>query len=89
MIDHEVIEPVDLAARLMEIDSTSGREGAVIDWMQGFLAGRDWNARRIPVSPGRDDVFIWIRCRRSYRQASMETCCGGAAPATRRESRRR
>ena len=60
MIDHEVIEPVDLAARLMEIDSTSGREGEVIDWMQGFLAGRDWNARRIPVSPGRDDVFATI-----------------------------
>ena len=44
----------------MEIDSTSGREGAVVDWMQGFLAGRDWNARRIPVSPGRDDVLATI-----------------------------
>jgi len=44
----------------MEIDSTSGREGAVIDWMQGFLAGRDWNVRRIPVSPGRDDVLATI-----------------------------
>jgi len=60
MIDLEVVDPVDLAARLMEIDSTSGREGAVIDWMHGFLAGRDWNARRIPVSPGRDDVLATI-----------------------------
>ena len=56
----EIIDPVDLAARLMEIDSTSGREGAVIDWMHGFLAGRDWNARRIPVSPGRDDILATI-----------------------------
>jgi len=53
----EAIDPVDLAARLMEIDSTSGREGAVIDWVHGFLAGRDWSVRRIPVSGGRDDVF--------------------------------
>lgn len=60
MIDLEVVDPVDLAARLMELDSTSGREGAVIDWMHGFLAGRDWNARRIPVSAGRDDVLATI-----------------------------
>ena len=60
MSDLETIDPVDLAARLMEIDSTSGREGAVIDWMHDFLAGRDWNARRIPVSPGRDDVLATI-----------------------------
>jgi acetylornithine deacetylase len=55
--DLETIDPVDLAARLMEIDSTSGREGAVMDWMHDFLAGRDWSTRRIPVSPGRDDVL--------------------------------
>ena len=45
----EVIDPVDLAARLMEIDSTSGREGAVIDWMSAFLAEREWVVQRIPV----------------------------------------
>jgi acetylornithine deacetylase len=55
--DLEIIDPVDLAARLMEIDSTSGREEAVIDWTHGFLAGRDWNVRRIPVTSGRDDVL--------------------------------
>jgi acetylornithine deacetylase len=53
----EVIDPVDLAARLMEIDSTSGSEGAVIDWVHAFLGGRDWKTERIPVSAGRDDVF--------------------------------
>lgn len=55
--DLEVIDPVDLAARLMEIDSTSGREGPVVDWLHAFLAGREWNVQRIPVSAGRDDVF--------------------------------
>ena len=57
MSDLELIDPVDLAARLMEIDSTSGREEAVTDWMHGFLAGREWNVQRIPVSGGRDDVL--------------------------------
>jgi acetylornithine deacetylase len=57
MTERDVIEPVDLAARLMEIDSTSGREGAVIDWVHGFLAGRDWSVQRIPVTDGRDDVL--------------------------------
>src|SRR4051812_13038930 len=57
MTERDVIEPVDLAARLMEIDSTSGREGSVIDWVHGFLAGRDWSVQRIPVTDGRDDVL--------------------------------
>ena len=57
MSDLDVIDPLDLAARLMEIESTSGREEAVVDWMHGFLAGREWSVQRIPVSPGRDDVF--------------------------------
>jgi acetylornithine deacetylase len=57
MSDLEVLDPVDLAARLMEIDSTSGQEGAVVDWVHAFLEGRDWSVQRIPVSAGRDDVL--------------------------------
>ena len=48
---------VQLTARMMEIDSTSGHEGALVDWVENYLAGADWRVRRIPVSPGRDDVF--------------------------------
>jgi acetylornithine deacetylase len=51
---HSVLE---LTARLMEIDSTSGREGPVIDWLESYLAGADWNVRRIPVTEGRDDLL--------------------------------
>jgi acetylornithine deacetylase len=57
MSDTDALDPVDLAARLMEIESTSGCEGAVVDWMHALLEGRDWSVTRIPVSPGRDDVF--------------------------------
>jgi acetylornithine deacetylase len=53
----ESLDPVDLAARLMEIDSTSGAEGAVVDWVHAFLEGRDWSVTRIPVSAARDDVL--------------------------------
>ena len=53
----ETIDPVPLTARLMEIDSTSGREGDVVDWMHAYLAGRDWHVERIAVSAGRHDLF--------------------------------
>lgn len=53
----DALDPVALAARLMEIDSTSGREGEVVDWLHAYLAGADWRVSRIPVSPGRDDIF--------------------------------
>jgi len=41
----------------MSIDSTSGREGDVIAWLEGSLADMNWRTRRIPVSPGRDDLY--------------------------------
>ncbi len=51
---HDVVE---LAARLMQIDSTSGREGPVVDWLGSYLAGADWRVRRIAVTSGRDDIL--------------------------------
>lgn len=48
---------VKLAARMMEIDSTSGREGALVDWLHNFLAGDEWRVQRIPVTPGRDNLL--------------------------------
>src|SRR5688572_9802712 len=53
----EQSDVVDLTVRLMEIDSTSGREGEAMDWLERYLAGRDWTVRRIPVTPGRDDIL--------------------------------
>lgn len=49
---------VELTARLMEIDSTSGREAAIVDWLENYLSAADWMVRRIPVSPGRDDLVV-------------------------------
>jgi acetylornithine deacetylase len=44
----------------MSIDSTSGREGEVIAWLDRELTGRGWRTRRIPVSEGRDDLFATV-----------------------------
>ena len=41
----------------MSIDSTSGREGDVIAWLDRYLADSGWGTQRIPVSTGRDDLF--------------------------------
>lgn len=50
-------DPVELTVQLMSIDSTSGREADVIRWLDQYLAGRGWRTQRIPVSPGRDDLY--------------------------------
>jgi acetylornithine deacetylase len=51
------IDPVALAVALMEVDSTSGREGDVIALADRLLAARGWRTARIPVTPGRDDLL--------------------------------
>jgi len=48
---------VDLTMRLMEIESTSGSEGAVISWMETYLKREKWTTTRIPVTPGRDAIL--------------------------------
>ncbi len=53
-------DPVDLTLALMSIDSTSGREGAVIAWLDDYLRERGWRTQRIPVTPGRDDLFATV-----------------------------
>src|SRR5437016_763921 len=54
------IDPAELTLRLMSIDSTSGQEGDVIAWLDGYLVERGWRTWRIPVTPGRDDLFATV-----------------------------
>ena len=53
----ESLDVIQLAMKLMEIDSTSGREGAVVDWLEGYLERAAWHVLRIPVTAGRDDLL--------------------------------
>jgi len=54
------IDPAELTLRLMSIESTSGQEGDVIAWLDGYLIERGWRTWRIPVTPGRDDLFATV-----------------------------
>ena len=53
-------DPVELTVQLMSIDSTSGREGQVIQWLDRYLAERGWRTQRIPVSANRDDLYATV-----------------------------
>jgi acetylornithine deacetylase len=53
-------DPQELTVRLMSIDSTSGRETDVIAWLDRYLGERGWKTWRIPVTPGRDDLFATV-----------------------------
>ena len=46
-----------LTAELMAIDSTSGQEGELMAHVALMLESRGWRVKRIPVTPGRIDVF--------------------------------
>jgi len=53
----DTTDVVELTARMMEIDSTSEREGPLVDWVESYLTGAEWRVWRLPVTPGRDDIF--------------------------------
>lgn len=48
----------ELTEWLMAIESTSGREGALVDAFAGGLAARGWRVTRIPVTPGRENLLV-------------------------------
>jgi len=52
-----VNDPGDLAEQLMRIDSTSGSEGAAVDWLERTLIAVGWSTTSIPVSEGRRDLY--------------------------------
>jgi acetylornithine deacetylase len=48
---------VALAAELLSIESTSGGEGKVVEFVSRWLVGRGWNVSLQQVSPGRANVW--------------------------------
>lgn len=48
-----------IAMQLMATESTTGNEGRVITVAEGILTELGWNARRIPVTPGRDNLLAY------------------------------
>ncbi len=48
-----------VAMQLMATESTTGSEGRVITVAEGILTELGWNIRRIPVTPGRDNLLAY------------------------------
>ena len=48
-----------IAMQLMATESTTGNEGRVIAVAEGILNDSGWNVRRIPVTPGRDNLLAY------------------------------
>ncbi len=53
----DVADVVGLAQWLMQTDSTSGHEAALVDALGAELARRGWRLTRIPASEGRHDLL--------------------------------
>ena len=54
------IDPVALARSLIDIDSTTGREGALGSWLATFLRERGYRVDEQPVSEGRFNVLAML-----------------------------
>ena len=50
---------VAIAMQLMATESTTLNEGRVITVAEDILTGLGWNVRRIPVTPGRDNLLAY------------------------------
>jgi acetylornithine deacetylase len=51
------VDPLALTRALVDVDSTTGREGPVGEMLADFLGTRGWRVERQPVSDGRFNVF--------------------------------
>ncbi len=54
------IDPVALARTLIDIDSTTGREGELSTWLARFLRERGYRVEEQPVSDGRFNVLAML-----------------------------
>lgn len=52
-----MIDPVDLTRRLVDIDSTTGREGDAGRWLAAFLRDQGYRVTEQPVTDGRVNVY--------------------------------
>ena len=55
-----MIDPVRLTRHLVDIDSTTGREGEAGAWLAAFLRGLDYQVLEQPVSDGRFNLYAQL-----------------------------
>ena len=61
------VDPVSLTRSLVDIDSTTGREGAVGEFLAGFLRSRGYDVTEQPVTDGRFNVLATLDAPLSFR----------------------
>ena len=54
------LDPVRLTRSLVDIDSTTGREGEAAEWLAQFLRARGYHVIEQPVTDGRFNVFATL-----------------------------
>jgi acetylornithine deacetylase len=54
------IDPIALTRALVDIDSTTGREGEVAAWLTRFLEDRGYRVSQQPVAGDRVNIFAWL-----------------------------
>ena len=53
----DAVDPVALTRSLVDIDSTTGREGEVATWLSGYLRNRGYDVTEQPIADGRFNVY--------------------------------
>ena len=54
------MDALELTRALVRIDSTTGREGPVAEFLAAWLEQRGWTVVRQPVDPGRFNVYAHL-----------------------------
>ena len=75
-----MIEPVDivgLTRALVDIDSTTGREGAAGSWLADYLRGRGWSVQEQRVDDTRFNVLAGVVDGSSVTQGGKDVAQGG------------
>ena len=55
-----MIDPVGLTRSLVDIDSTTGREGEVAAWLAGLLRNDGYQVTEQPVTAGRFNLYAHL-----------------------------
>ncbi len=78
------VDPIDAVAltrSLVDIDSTTGREGEVARWLAGFLRGRGYRVSEQPVTAGRFNVLAELDAPAEIALSTHFDCVPPFAPS--------
>ena len=81
------MDPVEIAQPLVDIDSTTGREGAACAWLAAFLRVRGYDVIEQPVSSGRANIFARLSAPPRVVFSTHVDCVPPFVPSARRDGK--